>query len=478
MMKRQDTTEFGFHFYDRYTPHGKFDFKKKAFTLDQNRTLFQCLEKEVLFKFPDPIPEEIVALKELLDTYDHREWSAKDWSDTNMGVSCSSDHGSIGTRIRFESLEHHDELIKRLMAAIERIARPSSLFKAEYTWTEVFKVMKDGSEDEIKSLRCPACGGELSFVYDEHNLELHCCGNCGATLVFKARGWIPHCVRYFGNETNIKTRRSSKEAQKRWSGRKVSKGWSVEMRGSKAKRVPLDEGGFARGTLPKDRIEQMAINHSQIDWWVTADEGGVAAVNILEGRFMPTLAMVHPMKDSYLFADDHGEFGGGLSVYKHGVSQGIGRCNPQGFFDFDGRTFMIEGLDHLCGRRGALYEIREGENRWDFVLIADFGTAPFCHCPVDGAVYILTGDNLWRFDGRTAERVPGIDFEIGSYYPNNMLVHDGSLFIGMRHGVLQISLSNMSLTWWNPRQHVIDSVGVKEEEDEYLWRHFIPFDLH
>ena len=477
-MKRQDTTKFSFNFYDRYTPHGEFDFKKKAFILDENTTLYHCLQKEVFFKFPDPIPEEIVALKELLDTYDHREWSNADWTDANMGVSCSSDHGSIGTRICFESLERHDELLERLMAAIERIARPSSLFEADYAWSEVFKVMRDGFEEEIRDVKCPACGGDLSFVYDERNLELHCCGDCGATLVFKAPGRLPHCVRCFGNESNIKTRKPSKEAQDHWDGYEVSKGWSVEMRGSKAKRVPLDDGGFVRTVLPEDRIEQMAINHSQIDWWVTADEGGVAAVNILEGRFMPTSAMVHPIGDAYLFADDHGEFGGGVSVYKHGVSQGIGSCNPQGFFDFDGRTFMIEGLNHLCGRRGALYEIVEGENRWDFVLIADFGTAPFCHCPADGVVYILTGDDLWVFDGQTAERVPGIDFDIGSYYPNNMLVLDGSLFIGMRHGVLQIDLSDKSLSWWDPKQHVIESVVEKKEEDEYLWRHFIPFDLH
>ena len=83
-MKRQDTKRFGFHFYNRITPHGIFDFEKKTFTFDQNRTLNHCLESEVLFKFPDPTPIEIVELKQLLDTYDRRKWSGTDWSDTNM----------------------------------------------------------------------------------------------------------------------------------------------------------------------------------------------------------------------------------------------------------------------------------------------------------------------------------------------------------------------------------------------------------
>ena len=472
-MKRQDMKRFGFHFYDRITPHGIFDFEKKTFTFDQNRTLNHCLESEVLFKFPEPTPIEIVELKQLLDTYDHREWSGTDWSDTNMGVSCESSHGSVGTRIKLESLDNYEELLKKLMGSIERITHVSGLLEADYTWSDVHKVMRKGFEDEIGNIRCPACDGKISFVYDEGNLELHCCGECEATLVFRARGELPNCVRYFGNDSNIKVRKPTKELRDDWGRRRAPKARTVEMRGARAKRVILDENNFDAGSLPTDQIGQMVINHSSVDWWVSADDGVLEAVNIRDGHFYPYETMVHPLGDAFLFSSNMGEFGGGLSVYKRGISQLLDRCNPMGFFDMNGRTFMMEGLNHLGLRSGSICEIKEHENIWEIAPVADLKTAPFCHCHGEGFEYVLTGDDVWRYDGKTAARIPNIEFDITCYYPNNMVLFGGCIYTGMRGGVLQIDLSDGSLTWWTPNDHVMDSIARNEVEDE----NYIPFDL-
>lgn len=66
------------------------------------------------------------------------------------------------------------------------------------TWYDVDDVLYDGSIDEIKKLRCPDCGGKLSYTYSH---EVNCftikCPSC-RYISRQTGGNEPNCVKYFG----------------------------------------------------------------------------------------------------------------------------------------------------------------------------------------------------------------------------------------------------------------------------------------
>lgn len=79
------------------------------------------------------------------------------------------------------------------------------MIKNAKDWDDISIILYEGSKEEIEKLKCPICGGKISYSF---NLEvgsnmIKCNGSCGMV----SRGHndiddIPNCVKYFG-EVNI-----------------------------------------------------------------------------------------------------------------------------------------------------------------------------------------------------------------------------------------------------------------------------------
>lgn len=70
-------------------------------------------------------------------------------------------------------------------------------------WYDVDDVLYDGTKEEIANLKCPDCGGAISYRYNDNvsTFEVLCKG-CG----YVARGHgspRPNCADFFGNEYTI-----------------------------------------------------------------------------------------------------------------------------------------------------------------------------------------------------------------------------------------------------------------------------------
>ena len=78
------------------------------------------------------------------------------------------------------------------------------------TWEDVDVILYDGTPEEIAQLRCPDCGGILSYFYtrfddDDTASASLLCETC-QTLVrdhFGPNQPVPNCVEFYGTEFQI-----------------------------------------------------------------------------------------------------------------------------------------------------------------------------------------------------------------------------------------------------------------------------------
>jgi ribosomal protein S27E len=73
-------------------------------------------------------------------------------------------------------------------------------------WDDLDHVLYDGTKEEILKVRCPDCGGKISFQYFEReglksSFTIKCSG-C-YTLSKGCGGPKPNCAEFFGNEYTI-----------------------------------------------------------------------------------------------------------------------------------------------------------------------------------------------------------------------------------------------------------------------------------
>ncbi len=70
-------------------------------------------------------------------------------------------------------------------------------------WYDVEAVLFDGDKKDIEKLRCPDCGGNISFSYypEVKSFEVSCL-SCG----YLSKGYggdVPNCYKYFGERDTI-----------------------------------------------------------------------------------------------------------------------------------------------------------------------------------------------------------------------------------------------------------------------------------
>ncbi len=64
------------------------------------------------------------------------------------------------------------------------------------TWNDVEDILFDGTQEDIKALRCPDCEGEVTARYDAGNNNLRVsCKSCGYNSILNGCEGIPNCYR-------------------------------------------------------------------------------------------------------------------------------------------------------------------------------------------------------------------------------------------------------------------------------------------
>ena len=90
----------------------------------------------------------------------------------------------------------------------ETITTVSSSLNARFkTWEDVDDVLFLGSEEEIRNIRCPECGGILRFKYyydgRQYGTMRVLCESCHIMAVYCKIIHRPNCVIFFGKEATL-----------------------------------------------------------------------------------------------------------------------------------------------------------------------------------------------------------------------------------------------------------------------------------
>lgn len=64
-------------------------------------------------------------------------------------------------------------------------------------WDDVEEILFDGTPEQIAAVKCPECGGELSYSYyaDTRNMETHCKGSCGTHIRAHKTHYVPNFAK-------------------------------------------------------------------------------------------------------------------------------------------------------------------------------------------------------------------------------------------------------------------------------------------
>lgn len=68
-------------------------------------------------------------------------------------------------------------------------------------WYDVDDILYDGNEDDIKSIRCPICGGNIKYSYHIGTFRRSCV-SCGEESI-QHDAPLPNCVKFLGNDNTI-----------------------------------------------------------------------------------------------------------------------------------------------------------------------------------------------------------------------------------------------------------------------------------
>ncbi|MCI2113188.1 MAG: hypothetical protein LKJ92_06920 [Ruminococcus sp.] len=67
------------------------------------------------------------------------------------------------------------------------------------SWYDIEDVLYDGSEEDIKNLKCPDCNGLIHHHYDEKSNSLkYGCKKCGIVMKGYKCSTKPNCSKYEG----------------------------------------------------------------------------------------------------------------------------------------------------------------------------------------------------------------------------------------------------------------------------------------
>jgi hypothetical protein len=150
------------------------------------------------------------------------------------------------------------------------------------------------------------------------------------------------------------------------------------------------------------------------------------------------------VSDGWIIGFDAGEWGAWLWWFSPDGKQRekISEDHVVGFFQTDAGLLALEGIAHGTTSVGRIIRLTKGEEgRWRSEHFVDLKGAPEAAVKgSDGTLTVATHDRLLRvhLDTRKIDVLLSNAFW-GSLYPNSMiLAPSGTVYLGMRHGVVEV----------------------------------------
>ena len=224
--------------------------------------------------------------------------------------------------------------------------------------------------------------------------------------------------------------------------------------------------GFVALPKPPTHDDVECASYSGVEWSVSAPSGDLEVSALARADAVDPLPFTYGrdpdragnrhalrMKDGWFAGFDAGEFGGGLWWFSSSTRQPV-RVRPphassardgahlsenvRGFAQHPDGPLVFMGLDHLSGRSGHIFALRQARGAWELQPFAVLDASPAAWVVSGDRAWVLTESGLWEAaPGKPIRRLHELD--VGSLYPTSMVLgSDDAIYAGMRRYVLRL----------------------------------------
>ncbi len=157
------------------------------------------------------------------------------------------------------------------------------------------------------------------------------------------------------------------------------------------------------------------------------------------------------VNDGVLYGVDAGEWGGKLYWQSNSGQEkyDIATGNFKQFIKDNDDVYILEGLAHLSSSTGKIWRI-SAKDKWTAEEYLDLEDAPYA-AVVDnsGNAYVVTSQKLLKISlkNKVVSTLYSDMFWWGMYSNSIEMMNDATLVIGMRGGIVKVSLKKNEIVW-------------------------------
>lgn len=209
--------------------------------------------------------------------------------------------------------------------------------------------------------------------------------------------------------------------------------------------------------IPPDFVETIPTNDFSEKWRILNSSENEFVVKIINGKL--EVEQFHGVADcelkipgGTLIGINRGEFGGELDFKPDNNSKDTLKIVPGArvnfLFNFRNKIYFMAGLCHMGFSNGALYQLEQTKDGFNYNKLVDFGDCPEAFSIDRDRFLVVTDKNFFIINGLKKEIVLSKAFWTG-LYPNSIAVVDeNNVFIGMRGGIAKLNLETKVLKFY------------------------------
>lgn len=214
--------------------------------------------------------------------------------------------------------------------------------------------------------------------------------------------------------------------------------------------------GQSQIIIPKEFIETVPPKVGSSEWFLLNHSKNEFAVKIINGKLeIEKVDEVNEcelnVSNGKLIGINRGEWGGTLTFQPNDTTKSITeikRGNIKFIFSFNDKIYFIEGLAHLSMSSGALYELNNTNERFNYKKLLDFDDAPEAFTIYQDKILIATHERFYVVKDFKKKLILKDSFW-SSLYPNSIAVlNEKNVFIGMRSGIVKLDLTTNNLKFY------------------------------
>ena len=218
----------------------------------------------------------------------------------------------------------------------------------------------------------------------------------------------------------------------------------------------LTSCGQTQVFIPKEFVETIPPKAGSSEWYPLNHSRNEFAVKIIDGQLkIEKVDEINEcelnISNGKLVGINRGEWGGTLTFVPTDTTKSkveIKRGNIKFIFYFNDKIYFIEGLAHLSMSSGALYELDNTNDSFNYKKLIDFDDAPEAFTIYQDKFLIATHEKFYVVKDFNKELILQDTFW-SSLYPNSIAVLDEkNVFIGMRSGIVKLDLTTKTLKFY------------------------------